>query len=109
MLSFSSCASHSEVPGTQHQLLQGFTQLLAAVGVDERVDERVTNDQDEEEVKVSEETVAQRVVGAGEDEDEVEEERTPAYDKNPEQNGEGNRSLHARGLASVFMNSNDVL
>ncbi len=60
---------HAEAPRTQDQLLQGFTQLLAPVGVDERIDERVTDDEDEEEVKVSEETVADGAGGAGEDED----------------------------------------
>ena len=70
--------SHAETPRTQDQLLQGFTQLLAAVGVDERVDERVTDDEDKEKVKVSEEAVAEGAGWAGEDEDEVEEERAPA-------------------------------
>lgn len=63
--------SHAEAPGTQDQLLQGFTQLLAAVGVDERVDERVADDEYEEKVKVSKEAVAVRAGGTGEDEDEV--------------------------------------
>ena len=70
--------SHPEAPAAQHQLLQGFTQLLAPVGVDERVDERVADDEDEEKVKVSEEAVAEGAGGAGEDEDEVEEEGAPA-------------------------------
>lgn len=70
--------SHTEAPRTQDQLLQGFTQLLAAVGVDQRVDERVTDDEDEEKVKVSEEAVAEGVGGADEYENEVEEERAPA-------------------------------
>lgn len=70
--------SHAEAPRTQDELLQGFTQLLAPVGVDERVDERVTDDEDEEKVKVSKETVAEGTGGAGEDEDEVEEEGAPA-------------------------------
>lgn len=70
--------SHAEAPGTQDQLLQGFTQLLAAVGVDERVDERVTDDEDEEKVKVSKEAVAEGAGGTGEDEDEVQEEGAPA-------------------------------
>lgn len=70
--------SHAEAPRTQDQLLQGFTQLLAAVGVDERVDERVTDDEDEEKVKVSKEAVAEGASGTGEDEDEVQEEGAPA-------------------------------
>lgn len=73
-----SLVSHPEAPTAQHQLLQGFTQLLAPVRVDERIDERVTDDEDEEKVKVSEETVAEGAGGAGEDEDEVEEEGAPA-------------------------------
>lgn len=100
--------SHSEAPRTQDQLLQGFTQLLAPVGVDERVDERVTDDEDKEKVKVLEKTVAEGVIGAGEDEDEVEEERAPAYNEDPEQDGEGNRSLHACRLASIFMDRNNA-
>lgn len=101
-------ASHAEAPGAHDQLLQGFTQLLAPVGVDERVDERVTDDEDEEKVKVSEETVAEGAGGAGEDEDEVEEEGAPAQNEDPEQDGEGNRPLHARGLAPAFVESHDA-
>lgn len=100
--------SHAEAPRTQDQLLQGFTQLLAPVGVDERVDERVADDEDEEKVKVSEEAVAEGVGGAGEDEDQVEEERAPAQNEDPEQDGEGDRSLHARGLAPAFVESHDA-
>lgn len=70
--------SPAEAPRAHDQLLQGLTQLLAPVGVDERVDERVTDDEDEEKVKVLEVTVAEGTCGAGEDEDEVEEEGAPA-------------------------------
>lgn len=94
---------HSEAPGAQQQLLQGFTQLLAPVRVNERIDERVADDEDEEQVKVPEETVAEVAAGAGEDEDEVEEEGAPAHDEDPEQDGEGDRSLHARGVAPAFV------
>lgn len=70
--------SHAEAPRTQDQLLQGFTQLLAPVGIDKWVDERVADDENEEKVKVSKEAVAEGTGGAGEDEDEVEKERAPA-------------------------------
>lgn len=100
--------SHAEAPRTQDQLLQGFTQLLAPVGVDKWVDERVADDENKEKVKVSKEAVAERTGGAGEDEDEVEEERTPAYNEDPEQDGQGNRPLHARGLAPAFVECNNA-
>ena len=100
--------SDSEAPGTQDQLLEGFAQLLTPVRVDERVDERVADDEDQEKVKVSEETVAEGVGGAGEDEDEMEEEWAPAYNEDPEQDGEGDRPLHARGLATAFMERHDA-
>lgn len=49
--------SQAEAPGTQNQLLEGFTQLLAPVRVDERVDERVTDDEDEKKVEISKVTI----------------------------------------------------
>lgn len=70
--------SQAEAPGTQNQLLQGFTQLLAPVRVYERVNERVTDDEDEKKVEVSKVTIAEGTGGTGEDEDEMEEEGTPA-------------------------------
>lgn len=70
--------SQPKAPGTQNQLLQSFTQLLAPVRVDERVDERVTDDEDEKKVEISKITITEWTGGAGEDEDEMEEERTPA-------------------------------
>lgn len=99
---------HAEAPGAQQQLLQSFTQLLAPVRVNERIDERVADDEDEEKVKISKETVAEGAAGAGEDEDEVEEEGAPAHDEDPEQNGEGDRSLHARGVAPAFIEGGDA-
>lgn len=76
----STCAglSRAKAPGTQNQLLQGFTQLLAPVRVDERVNERVTDDEDEEKVEISKVTITEGARGTGEDEDEMEEEGTPA-------------------------------
>lgn len=94
--------SRSCAPGAEDQLLQGFTQLLAPVRVNERVDERVADDEDEEEVKVPEEAVAEGAGGTGEDEDEVQEEGAPAQDEDAEQDGEGDRPLHARGLAPAL-------
>lgn len=70
--------SQAEAPGTHNQLLQGFTQLLAPVRVDERVNERVTDDEDEKKVEISKVTIAEGTGGTGEDEDEMEEEGTPA-------------------------------
>lgn len=100
--------SRAEAPGTQNQLLQGFTQLLAPVRVDERVNERVADDEDEKKVEISKVTVAEGASGTGEDEDEVEEEGTPAEDEHPEQDGERDGSLHARGLAPVFVKRHDA-
>lgn len=101
-------SSQAEAPGAQNQLLQGLTQLLAPVGVDERVDERVTDDQDEEEVEICKVTITEGVGGAGEDEDEVEEEGTPAQNEHTQEDGERDGSLHAGGLTSVFVESHDA-
>lgn len=74
------CTGHSQAkaPGTQNQLLEGFAQLLAPVRVDEGVDERVTDDKDEEKVEISKVAITQGIGGAGEDEDQMEKEGTPA-------------------------------
>lgn len=95
--------SRSCAPGAEDQLLQGLPQLLAPVGVNERVDERVADDEDEEEVKVPEEAVAEGAGGAGEDEDEVQEEGAPAHDEDAQQDGEGDGALHAGGLPPVAL------
>lgn len=100
--------SPAEAPGAHGQLLQGLTQLQAPVGVDERVDEGVADDEDEEKVKVSEEAVAEGACGAGEDEDEVEEEGPPAQNEDAEEDGEGDGPLHARGLPPVLVESLDA-
>lgn len=70
--------SQAKAPGTQNQLPEGFAQLLAPVRVDERVDQRVTDDEDEKKVEISKVTVAEGIGGAGKDEDQMEEEGTPA-------------------------------
>lgn len=100
--------SQAKAPGTQNQLLEGFTQLLAPVGVDERVDERVTDDEDEKKVEISKVTITKGIGGAGKDEDQMEEEGTPAQDENTQEDGERDGSLHARGLASVFVKGHDA-
>ncbi len=53
-------------------------------------------------------TLAVRIFGTGEDEDEVEKKRTPANDENPEQDGQSDGSLHASGLAVTLMESHDT-
>lgn len=95
-------------PGTQDQLLQGLPQLLAPVRVNERVDERIADDEDEEEVKVPEEAVAEGAGGTGEDEDEVQEEGSPAQDEDAQQDGEGDGPLHAGGLAPALAEGHDA-
>lgn len=74
------CTGHSraKAPGTQNQLLEGFTQLLAPVRVNERVDERVTDDEDEKKVEISKVTITEWIGGADKDEDQMGEEGTPA-------------------------------
>lgn len=99
---------HAKTPRAQNQLLQGFTQLLAPVCVDERVNKGVTDNENEEQVKVPEEAVAERTGGASQDEDEMEEERSPAQNEDTEQNGEGDCPFHAGGLAPAFMERSDA-
>ncbi len=53
-------------------------------------------------------TLAVRICGTGEDEDEVEKKRTPADDENPEQDGQSDGSLHASGLPATLMESHDT-
>lgn len=70
--------SQAKATRTQNQLLEGLTQLLAPVRVDERVDERVTDDEDEKKVEISKVTITEGIGGTGKDEDQMEEEGTPA-------------------------------
>lgn len=57
---------------------------------------------------MAEVTLAVRVCGTDEDENEVKEERPPTDDKNPEQDGQCDSSLHAGGLSAAFMKSHDA-
>lgn len=62
-------------------LLEGLPHLLAAECVDEWVDDRVTHDEDEVHVEVRHEAGTVGIPGAGDNEDEVEEEGSPAHYK----------------------------
>lgn len=76
---------------------------MASVRVNQRVDERVADDQNQKQVEMAEEAGAIRTFGTGEDEDEMEEERTPADDEDAEQDGQSDGSLHAGGLAAALV------
>lgn len=92
-------SSHTqEVMGAAEKLLEGFPHLLAAKGVDDGVDDGVAHDEDEVHVEVRHEAGAVRVPGAGDHEDEVEEERRPAHHEHPEEDGEGDGALHVGAL-----------
>lgn len=58
-------------------LLEGVPQLQAAEGVDEGVDDRVAHDENQVGVEMGRVADAVGVGGAGDDEDQVEEERCP--------------------------------
>lgn len=79
-------------------LLQRLAHLLTSEGVDEWVDNGVAHDQDEVHVEVRHETHAVQVPGAGNHEDEVEEEGCPADDEDPQQDGERDGRLHVSPL-----------
>lgn len=79
-------------------LLEGFPHLLAAKGVNDGVYDRVAHDEDEVHVEVGHEAGAVGVPGAGNHEDEVEEEGSPAHHEYPQQNGQSNGSLHVGPL-----------
>lgn len=91
--------SHTqESVGAAEDLLEGFPHLLAPESVDDGVDDGVAHDENEVHVEVRHEAGAVRVPGAGDHEDEVEEERRPAHHKHPEEDGEGDGALHVRPL-----------
>lgn len=79
-------------------LFEGFSHLLAAKGVDDGVDDGVAHDEDEVHVEVGHEAGAVGVPGAGDHEDEVEEEGRPAHHEHPEEDGEGDGALHVGPL-----------
>lgn len=68
-------------------LSEGFPQLLAPECINERVNDGVTHDQDEVQVKVRHEAHTVWVLGTGDVEYQVEEEGRPADHKNPDQDG----------------------
>lgn len=79
-------------------LLEGLPHLLAAEGVDDGVDDGVAHDEDEVHVEMGHEAGAVGVPGAGDHEDEVQEEGCPAHHEHPEQDGEGDGALHVGPL-----------
>ena len=79
-------------------LFEGLPHLLAAERVDDGVDDGVAHDEDEVHVEVGHEAGAVGVPGAGDHEDEVEEEGRPAHHEHPEEDGEGDGALHVGPL-----------
>lgn len=79
-------------------LLKSLPHLLTPKGIDQRVDHRVAHDEDEVHVEVRHEAHAVEVPWAGDHEDEVQEEGSPADDEDPQQDGQGDGPLHASAL-----------
>lgn len=88
-----------------------FAHLEAAEGVDDRVYDRVTHDEHQVGSKVGHVADTEWVLGTGDKEDEVEEERCLAADEHTQKNGDGDRSLHAGPLGhhALRRQSSDVL
>jgi len=59
-------------------------------------------------VEIPKEAAAEGLRGAGEHQDEVEEERPPAQDEHPEQDGECDGALHAGALPAALVEGNDA-
>lgn len=59
-------------------------------------------------MKVLKKAFTEGTAWTGEDEDEVEEERSPAKNKDSQQDGERDRPFHARGLAPAFLKRSDA-
>lgn len=92
-------------------LLEGLPHLLTPEGVDEGVDHRVAHDEDEIHVEVGHEAHAVQVPRAGNHQDEVQEEGSPADDEDPQQDGQRDGPLHAGPLVDgvVAGQSGDAL
>lgn len=58
---------------------------------------------------MAEVALAVRVCWAHQDQDQVQKERTPANDENPQQDGQCDGAFHAGGLAAVFIERHDAL
>lgn len=83
---------------TTDDLLKSLPHLLTPEGIDQWVNHRVAHDEDEVHVEVGHEAGAVGVPGAGDHEDEVEEEGRPAHHEHPEEDGEGDGALHVGPL-----------
>ena len=92
-------AAEAPQGGATDDLFEGFPELLAAEGVDQRVDDGVAHDEDEVHVEVGHEADAVRALGAGDVEYQVQEEGRPADHEDPQQYGQRDRALHAGALA----------
>lgn len=90
--------SHTHAIAATHDFFESLPHLQAPEGVNERVDDGVAHDQHQVGVEVRGVADAVGVHGAGDDEDKVEEERRPADDENPQEDGDGDSPLHAGAL-----------
>lgn len=82
-----------------YNLLERFPELLTPECIDKGIDDGIAHDEDEVEIKVGHEAYTVRVVGAGDIENQVEEKRSPAHNKDSNQNGEGDGPFHVGPLA----------
>lgn len=92
-----------------YNLLECFPELLTPECIDKWINDGIAHDEDEVEVKVGHETNTVRVVGAGNVENQVQEKRSPAHNKNSDQDGESDGPFHVGPLAnraSSWKNSN---
>ena len=78
--------------------MERLPELLAAEGIDEGVHNGVANDEGQEEVEVLEDAATGGVLGAEDDEREVQEEGAPAEEEDAQQDGEGGSALEAKAL-----------
>lgn len=83
---------------TTDDLLKSLPHLLTPEGIDQWVNHRVAHDEDEIHVEVGHEAHAVEVPWAGNHQDQVEEEGSPADNEDPEQNGQRNGPFHAGSL-----------
>lgn len=83
-----------------YNLLECFPELLTPECIDKWIDDGIAHDEDEVEVKVGHEAHTVRVVGAGNVENQVQEKRSPAHNKNSDQDGESDGPFHVGPLAN---------
>lgn len=102
-LHFLRTSLHNGTTRAQNKFFKCLSELLTSICIYQRINKRITNDEDQEKVKVTKIALAIRVGRTRQNQDQVQKKWTPANYENSQKNGQSNGTFHACSLTIVFM------